>query len=232
MNNLEGIKNFIDIASTFIEIIIMFATAYISYAVYKLEKKENNPKIVIEHKLVEEDYINVKDDLFYENRDKFEQEKRGDGFPCRRYYDEYYNYDKNIEITRKYKFSCIDIENKGDFPATNLEVILYIDLKKTNLEFSSDEVNEESENVVKYKSEKIEYKINYMPPGKKIRKYIFEYEGQFIGFDVRVIKMKTDEVTFIKKDTVIDTVWHEGLEYLSDSIDIREVYGCVKIKEG
>ena len=70
-----------------------------------------------------------------------------------------------------------------------------------------------------------------MPPGKKIRKYLFEYEGQFIGYDVRVGKMKSNEVTFIKKDTVIDTVWYEGLEYLSDLRDEREVYGCIRIKE-
>ena len=231
MNNLDGIKNFIDIASTFIEIIIMFATAYISYAVYKLEKKENNPKIVIEHKLIEEDYTNVNDDLFYENRDKFEQEKRGDGFPCRRYYDKYYNADENDEITRKYKFSCIEIENKGDFPATNLEIILYIDLKRTTWNFGTDEADVQNIQTPKYKTREIKIQLEYMPPGKKIRKYLFEYEGQFIGYDVRVGKMKSNEVTFIKKDTVIDTVWYEGLEYLSDLRDEREVYGCIRIKE-
>lgn len=224
MNKLECIKDTIDILAT-------IATLYISYAVYKLEKKDNNPKIVIEHKLIEEDYINVNDDLFYENRDKFEQEKRGDGFPCRRYYDEYYNADENDEIIRKYKFSCIEIENKGDFPATNLEIILYIDLKRTTWNFGIDEADVQNIQTPKYKTREIKIQLEYMPPGKKIRKYLFEYEGQFIGYDVRVGKMKSNEVTFIKKDTVIDKVWHEGLEYLSDSIDIREVYGCVRIKE-
>lgn len=31
----------------------------------------------------------------------------------------------------KDKYSCIEIENKGNFPATNVNLILYIDLKRT-----------------------------------------------------------------------------------------------------
>lgn len=70
-----------------------------------------------------------------------------------------------------------------------------------------------------------------MPPGKKKLIYLFEYEGQFIEFDVKVMKLKSDEVDFIKKDIIIDTVKHEARRYISDSYDLREVYGCIKIDE-
>lgn len=220
IKNLEVIKNFIEISSTIL-------TLWISILVYRLQKKENNPRLVIEHKLVDENIIRIEDEFFFKNRFRFEHDKRGDGFPYRRYNDDIYMEDENM----KDKYSCIEIENKGNFPATNVNLILYIDLKRTFWKFGDDEADVKSKKVRKYKSEKIKYKINYIPPGKKIRRYIFRYEGQFIEFDVKVRKLKSKELKFIKKYTLIDTVRHEGLKYLSDSKDEREVYGCIRIKE-
>lgn len=57
IKNLEVIKNFIEISSTIL-------TLWISILVYRLQKKENNPRLVIEHKLVDENIIRIEDEFF------------------------------------------------------------------------------------------------------------------------------------------------------------------------
>ena len=47
--------------------------------------------------------------------------------------------------------------------------------------------------------------------------------------DIRVKKLKSNECKFIKKDTIIKSIKHEGFNCLSDSNEMRNLYGCRKL---
>ena len=199
----------------FIEIVGTFAGLYISYIVYKLQKKESNPKITINHKFKKINTTYIEDDSFFDRKEDFKIYKIGNGFTCMRY--------------KESKISCIEIKNKGEFPATNLKLELCVDLKKGKWDGGIDEIDMINPRMKKYMSKKIKYNIEYIPPGDKIIIYLFEDEGQFIGYDIRVKKLKSNECKFIKKDTIIKSIKHEGFNCLSDSNEMRNLYGCRKL---
>lgn len=202
-----------------VEIIGTFASVYIAYNVYKLQSKESNPKVTIKHGLDERDIMNIEGELFFKLMEKelFENTKIGGGFPCFRYNNE--------------KMSYLEIENKGDFPATNLKLVLYVDLKKGVWETGIDEADIKNPHMETYSSKKINYCIKYLPPGETMRIDLFIDRGQFIGYDIRVKTLKSRECKFIKKDSVIKTIKNELFNMLSDSNDERNLYGCGELRD-
>lgn len=200
--------------------IISIIDSIINFMSYKLGKKVNKPKLIITHKMRFGKIDEIKDDVYFKNREKFEHNKTGGGFPCIRY--------------KENKISYLEIKNNSEYPVKNLKVNIYVDLKKVVIKRnflgnkSYDNVECKDTKIKKYNSVNIKKNITYIPPGGEIKIDLFMYNGQFIEFDIRVKKIATKEGKAIEKNTILDIVKHE--EFTFDNVK-KEVYGLKELSE-
>lgn len=204
-----------------LEIFLSGISLYIAYLMYKLNKKETNPKISFEP------YIEVASMKNY-NKNKIFSDKL------------YILYNELEELEKKEGhikgFPSIEHEkqiiylkmfNRGDYPATSIEIDLELKIKKASWNTDTDEFDiiDESIRYLDYRSISKKIKIDYMPSNSMKKIDLCYVSGKFISMDI-YISCKSKEENFIKNKIKIFTYIHKDLkDGLSDSVHLRKILG-------
>lgn len=178
---------------------------YFVWLVYRLNKKNGNPKISfnIEQEEISSIYSTTDRFLFKETYLEGYIDTKADGLPDERH---------NPFIWK------LKIDNKGEFPATNLNIDLELIIKRVICETSKESMGGvDSDDIIlwRYKDyqvfkEKIE--INYLPALSSKMIQIAYLDGKFFKADLHIKKAKSNEAHFTKKSFLLDTYTYEGLE--------------------
>lgn len=209
-----------------VQVIITIVNVVVVYLVYKLTRKEVNPKlhlIPIKRKpiadLSDDDEYNLfeKTDSFFKvvneevNNMDFEQQ----GFPD--------SSQHHAPLVWE-----IEIHNNSDYLATSIEFEYEITIYKVDMEFRIDEFDIISEKYVPYKSFTRIESFDYLAPhDKKTYKVLYLY-GEFIKADIKIKKLKSKEFEFISEPIILDEYKHPMLNWLSNSHHHRLLIGSYK----
>lgn len=220
---IDFLKNHI---TEIVQIAITLANVLIVFFVYKLTKKEVNPKlhlIPVKRKPIE----TLSDDDEYSVFEKYDgysnavnSELLDIDFDQRGFPDEsQYHAPLVWEI---------ELRNDSEYVATFIELNYEITIYKVDMTFGIDELDIVSEKYVPYKTFKRNESFDYLAPNdKKVFKVLYLH-GEFIKADIKITSLKSKEFTFISKPITLDEYKQPMLEWLSDSHHHRQVIGSYK----
>lgn len=226
-------KFFIDNWKDIFEIILGLINIYFVVLVYKINKKDSNPKLSFEVIRKKEIFTNKTDMSSFEHSKYFTQNllfgyelslleleinktKAGSGFPKDFHSPTY------IDLL---------IYNKADFPTTNVQIDISYVIKKVIYETGIDEIDiiEESIEFIDYKTIKKSININYLSANSETCYPLAITEGRYISADIYLNKVTSDELTFIKKPVKIYTYKHDSLLIgFRDYMQYRKVFGAME----
>lgn len=103
----------------------------------------------------------------------------------------------------------IEIENRGAFPSTNIEIEYEILIKKLNV--FSDEDGMNGFQMIPECTVKRSIKIDYMAADDKKKIFVTTLNGEFPQAFISVLSLRSSEMKFIKKRTQIDSYIHPKL---------------------
>ncbi|QQP10406.1 hypothetical protein FJQ98_14030 [Lysinibacillus agricola] len=189
-----------------ITLIISILNILIAYRVYRFTKKDVNPKLSV--KSTFEDSENEYSKSV--NKELLEINFETRGFP---------------KIQHNTKLWKLTIENNGELPATNVVLDYSITIKKGDFDFGIDEADILNKRFIDYKTINRTEKFDYIAPdSKKVLKVLY-IQGEFPCADLKVKKLKSDEITFIKKEIKIDTYEHPEFSMIVDGPHERKLFG-------
>ncbi|WP_101773791.1 hypothetical protein [Peptostreptococcus faecalis] len=216
-NTFISIKNII-------ELILSIVNIYFVFLVYKLNKKESNPKLGFSTNIKEYDFKSNLSKTFdhsngiFSDRIKLLNVKiRNNDIDHKRFPYENHNS----------KSLYLKISNTGDFPATDIVINIDFIIKRTLWDKNLDPLSISAEdcNIVKYKIFSEELKIDYIPAQSDEIVFLTILYGTFISADLVINSAKSNEMKFIKKPTKLYTYFHESYDNYSDSAQFRSIMG-------
>lgn len=244
-----------------INIIIGIVNIYFVYLVYQINKKDNNPKIIFISNQYEDPILNnLKNrygtlDLLNDTLDTFDNEYRVEVQESINNYKSYYykdlfsryycgtRYEKGYwtidynqkgfpeEKENKIIIWYLDVENKSEYPATNLQIKLELIIKKHDWDTGIDEADILNERIVEYERIKRTIMLDYFPGLYKKRYKLLNLNGDFPKADLIITKAKSDEATYISKPIKIDSYEHSSFNTgFEDSQNYRRFLGADKAK--
>ncbi|PIC94561.1 hypothetical protein CSV69_16100 [Sporosarcina sp. P26b] len=208
-----------------VQVLITLVNVAVVYLVYKLTRKEVNPKIHLVP--VKRKPIEVTED---------------DEYSIFEVYDDYLNIVNNEILTidfdqRGFPDSSqyhaplvweIEVHNKSDYIATFIELEYEITIYKVEMQFGIDELDITSEEYVPYNIFKRSINFDYLASDdKKVFKVLYLH-GEFIKADIIITKLKSKELEFISTPIRLDEYKQPMLDWLSDSHHHRQVIGSYK----
>lgn len=215
MKKLLCIESVINIIGTLVNLFFV-------YLVYKLNKKDSNPKLSLITRFEDK---NDDDYSFLDLNTLFN-----------RYYFESNGIDFNLsgfpEIEHNERKWKLEIDNKGEFPAINVRLSISLVIKRVEFDIGIDETDILNEKIVDYKKVTKEIEIDYLPALSKREIDIVILRGDFIVADLVINKLISDEMEYIEKPIKIDIYKHLDLiEGLEDSYHYRKLIGaCDKVE--
>lgn len=193
--------------------IIAILNIILVYYVFKLTKKDLNPKLYVESTILTGDedieftaHSNFNSDLSYTD---FETK----GFP---------------QIKHSYSTWILKIKNNGDLPATRVEIEYSVIIQKANFEFGIDDADIKNLEFVDFKTLFDKQKFDYIPPNGEIIIKVINPTGEYPYAHLKINKLKSNERTFINKEIVLKTYEHEGLGHTEDMAHFRKLIGSYK----
>lgn len=214
------------------DVFIALVNIVFVYLVFQLNKKDSNPKISFDF-IKEKNCINLESGEEIFDHDKYffkdillghelktlgfklADKKIGCGFPQEYHVPNYLT---------------LLIQNKGDFPATNVEVEISYLVKKITYETGIDEIDilEETIEFVDYKKITKIVHLSYLPAHSEKYYPISIVRGEYITADIFINYAKSDERIFIKKPIKIYTYLHNYYEKgFNDPSQLRRVFGAM-----
>ncbi|MGX7014105.1 hypothetical protein [Vagococcus silagei] len=224
---------FIDNWKDIFEVILGVINIYFVILVYKINKKDSNPKLSFEVVKQKEIFTDKTDMSSFEHSKYFIQNllfghelklleweiadtKAGSGFPKDSHSPTY------IDLL---------IHNKADFPATNVKIDISYVIKKVIYETGIDEIDiiEESIEFIDYKTIQNSININYLSANSETCYPLAITTGCYISADIYINKVTSDELTFIKKPVKIYSYKHDALlRGFRDPTEYRKVFGAME----
>lgn len=227
MQEGKELKDFFSINLTdIIQVLATLINVLIVYLVYKLTRKDINPKLhlvplkrrPLDSKLEDDEYSLfdaydgfykvINDDL---NKIDFEQR----GFPESSQY--------HAPLVWE-----LQVHNNGEHRATFIELEYEITVYKVEMEFGTDEADVIAEKNVPFKTIKRREVFDYLAPKDSRVFKILYLQGEFIQADLVITLLKSKEIKYIDSKVVIDSYKHPMLNWLSDSYHHRQVIGTHK----
>ncbi|OLP64727.1 hypothetical protein BACPU_23170 [Bacillus pumilus] len=187
-------------------VIISIVNLLFVYFAYKLTKKDVNPKLFVTPILRDtEEYDKTV------NHELLEMNFNQKGFP---------------EIPHNLQLWQVKICNNGDLPATNVVIEYSITIKKAEFDFGLDAADVYNERFVDFHSISRTKKFDYLPPNFEKVINVLYLDGKFPYADLKINKMTSNELTFIKDKILIDTYEHPEFQKLEDSHHHRQMLGA------
>lgn len=210
------------------QIAITLANLLIVFFVYKLTKKEVNPKLHL---------IPVKKKPFYalsESDDgEYEIFKKRDDYPflLNRELNDINFEQRGFPDSSQHHAPLIweiEIHNNSEYVATFIELRYELTIYKVDMTFGIDELDIVSEKYVPYTTIKRSESFEYLAPNdKKVFKVLY-LKGEFIKADISITSLKSKEFNFISKPITLDVYKQPMLEWISDSHQHRLLIGSYK----
>lgn len=191
-----------------IEIVGIIINLVFVYLIYRLTKKDLNPKLYVESGFEDTDEYSKDINSKLEDID-FNQP----GFP---------------EISHQNKRWYIRLINNGDLPATNVILDYSLLIKKTEFEFGIDKADVINDRFVNFTRLSETFNYDYIPPGGVIEETILYLTGDFPCADLVIDRLKSTERVFIGKDTLLKKYEHPEFQMLEDSHHLRQMLGVYK----
>lgn len=209
-----------------IQAVITIANIFIVYLVYKLTKKDINPKLhLVPTKRKPLDIIREDDEysIFstYDgysravNHELFDIDFDQRGFPEQSQYHPPLIWE-------------LILHNKGEYNASFIELEYELIIYKVDMKFGTDEADVVEEAYVPYKTIKRKESFEYLAPDDHRKIKVLYLLGEFIKADLVVTSLKSKEIEFITSPIVVDKYSHPTLEWLSDGYHHRQVIGAHK----
>lgn len=191
--------------------LIAAVNIFLAYLVFKLTRKDVNPKLYILSKI--DDTKNS--ELFYDVALRPAEECNFDqqGFP---------------EISHEEKLWKMELHNNGNLPATNIILEYVLTIKKAELEFGIDEADIVSHEFVDFKTYTQKVEIDYLAPNSFKKIDIVYLYGEFPKADLKVYWLVSKEESFIKRPILIDSYEHPEFLQIQDSQHGRQMFGAYK----
>lgn len=221
-----------------INIIVGIVNLYFVLLVYRLNKRETNPKISFNPKIADFSKLNRLVDINVKQNMTPEEKKEEE--IVSKHLEEWYDvtlFDEEVyfgkinfdlsgfpEISHENMLWVLNIDNKGDFPAINLIVEIELVIKRVKFDTGIDSADIINPRFVDYKRISKIIKLDYLPSrySKKIK--LLKLQGDFIEADLYIKKAYSDEITYIEKLIKIDTYTHPV--YLSGFKDMPHMRRC------
>ncbi|MEC1011718.1 hypothetical protein P9B39_15875 [Bacillus altitudinis] len=188
-------------------VIVSFINLVFVYFVYKLTKKDVNPKLYIIPVLKDAEGRfdkNVIHELVTMN---FNQQ----GFP---------------KIIHNNQLWQLKICNNGELPATNVVIEYSITIKKAEFDFGLDKADVINERFVDFKTISKTIKFDYLPPNFEKVVDVLYLNGKFPYADLKINKMTSNELIFINDTILMDTYEHPEFQKIEDSHHYRQMLGA------
>ncbi|KKK10306.1 MULTISPECIES: hypothetical protein [Bacillus] len=188
-------------------VIVSFINLVFVYFVYKLTKKDVNPKLYIIPVLKDAEGRfdkNVIHELVTMN---FNQQ----GFP---------------KIIHNNQLWQLKICNNGELPATNVVIEYSITIKKAEFDFGLDKADVINERFVDFKTISKTIKFDYLPPNFEKVVDVLYLDGKFPYADLKINKMTSNELIFINDTILMDTYEHPEFQKIEDSHHYRQMLGA------
>jgi len=204
-----------DVFINLMTLVISGANIYIAYKVYQFTKKDINPKLYVDSKMIDPNdsmrtysSSTINDELIDINFDK-------QGFP---------------EIQHDTMLWQLIIANNGDLAATDVVVKYSIIIKKATFEFDSNKIEMTNEEFVDFKTLNRTIEIDYIPPNSEKNKNILYLRGDFPSAELEINTIKSSELEFIIEPFHLDNYKHPDFNMLADPDHARKMYGVYKDK--
>ncbi|MEH0979278.1 hypothetical protein AB1I92_07585 [Bacillus mobilis] len=210
-----------DTGSLIISLISALGTlvsAVFVFLTYKVYKKSLDTRLNVISEIEDEEEERYDHRFYLRNYEEFlGLEFGGEGFP----HEDFHH--------SKKKWS-LNIENKGDFPATDVKLKYRINIYNTEITYGIDQsdVIDHQEAVFVW-SEK-EISIQYLPPGGSYSVPLIYLEGKFPRATVEIEYFKCNENSFIKKRVEVDSYEHPSMYFLADSVAHKKFVGIAAFK--
>lgn len=210
---LSGILNVIstDLFMNMVTLVVSVGNIFIAYRVYQFTKKDINPKLYVESKILgHENKIRQYSRFGMLNEDLMGIDFNRKGFP---------------EIEHDSLLWQLEIVNNGDLPATNIVVDYSIIIKKKVFDYGQDELDIINERYVDFKTLNRTIKYDYIPPGTRKMNSLMYLKGEFPSADLKINSIYSSELKFIDDSFLLDTYEHPDFNRLQDSNHARKMLG-------
>lgn len=205
-----------------IQVLVAIVNIYLVWLVYKLTRKDINPKLYIKPlQRKPKNNIDTDEEIYESSFDKYVNSEILDlDFDQRGFPDDSLKHSSIIWE--------IEIHNSSEFIATNIELDYEFTIKKAEMEFGIDELDIVSVKYVPFKTIKRKYNLEYLAPNdKKVIKVLYLL-GEFTKADLRVNTLRSNESIFIDSPILLDVYEHPDFYYLDGSHHYRSLLGSYK----
>ena len=193
------------------EVLIAAVNVFLAYFVFKLTRKDVNPKLYVISKIEDTKDEGLRLDVTLHPRQDCDFNQKG--FP---------------EIHHGEKLWKMEIHNNGDLPATNIVLEYILTIKKADFEFGIDEADIINQKFVEFKTYNEKVEIDYLAPNTFKEINIMYLDGDFPQADLKVYWLTSKEESFIKQPLLIDSYEHPEFWVLEDSHHGRQMLGVNK----
>lgn len=193
-------------------------SAVFVFLTYKVYKKSLDTRLYVISKIEDEEEQTYDDRFYLRNHEEFlGLEFGGEGFP----HEDFHH--------SKKKWS-LNIENKGDFPATDVKLKYRINIYNTEITYEIDQSDVKTQHEAVFVSSVKEVHIEYLPPEGSYNVPLIYLEGKFPRATVEIEYFKCNENSFIKNKVEVGSYEHPSRYMLADSVDHKKFVGIADFK--
>ncbi|PGY28447.1 hypothetical protein COE20_10670 [Bacillus cereus] len=193
-------------------------SAVFVFLTYKVYKKSLDTRLYVISKIQNEEEATYDHRFNLYNYEEFRGlEFEGEGFP----HEDFHH--------SKKKWS-LNIENTGDFPATDVKLKYRINIYNTEITYGIDQADVEAHQEAVFVSSEKEISIEYLPPEGIYSVPLIYLEGKFPRATVEIEYFKCNENTFIKNRVEVGSYEHPGMYMLADSVAHKKFVGIAAFK--
>ncbi|USL15749.1 hypothetical protein [Bacillus thuringiensis] len=124
----------------------------------------------------------------------------------------------------------LHIENKGDFPATDVKLKYRINIYNTEITYGIDQSDIKAQHEAVFVSSVKEINIEYLPPEGSYSVPLIYLEGKFPRATVEIEYFKCNENSFIKNRIQVGSYEHPDMFELADSVAHKKFVGIAAFK--
>lgn len=193
-------------------------SAVFVFLTYKVYKKSLDTRLYVISKIEDEEEQTYDDRFYLRNYEEFwGLEFGGEGFP----HEDFHH--------SKKKWS-LNIENTGDFPATDVKLKYRINIYNTEITYGIDQSDVKTQHEAVFVSSVKEVHIEYLPPEGRYSVPLIYLEGKFPRATVEIEYFKCNENSFIKNKVEVGSYEHPSRYMLADSVDHKKFVGIADFK--
>ncbi|MGN4289659.1 hypothetical protein [Bacillus cereus group sp. MYBK87-2] len=193
-------------------------SAVFVFLTYKVYKKSLDTRLHVISKIENEEEQTYDHRFYLRNYEEFwGLEFGGEGFP----HEDFHH--------SKKKWS-LNIENKGDVPATDVKLKYRINIYNTEITYGIDQNDVVAQQEAVYVWGEKEIRIQYLPPGGSYSVPLIYLEGEFPRATVEIEYFKCNENSFIKNRVEVGSYEHPDMFKLADSVDHKKFVGIAAFK--